>query len=183
MFTEKRLSDEEVRNELIKCAGAQFDPALTDAFVRLIDRKELQVSTENGMATDERGITLISAKLENRLQSDLLQKKQINNPTHVRMMCYVIKLMEKKNKNISVLFYGPNKSVYNAEEKLDNAWNDINSFTKTYMKGQDIIVRYDCDLNVLALFDRDEDEIKVFVQNFMDNNKDSIVFDIDNKYY
>jgi HD-GYP domain-containing protein (c-di-GMP phosphodiesterase class II) len=35
----KRLSDEKVRAELIKGAGTQFDPALIEIFVRLVDAK------------------------------------------------------------------------------------------------------------------------------------------------
>ena len=36
--------------------------------------------------------------LETKLQSDLLLgKENILNPSHVRMLCYVMKLMEKKN--------------------------------------------------------------------------------------
>ena len=37
----KRLADEQVRNEIQRCAGTQFDPALAEIFIRLIDEGEL----------------------------------------------------------------------------------------------------------------------------------------------
>ena len=39
----KRLSDEAVREEILRCAGTQFDPALAEIFVRLMDDGELRV--------------------------------------------------------------------------------------------------------------------------------------------
>lgn len=159
----KRLTDEEVRNELIRCSGKQYDPALTEAFVRVIDRGELKAYTENGIATNSKGVQLISSRLENKLHSDLLQNKTINNPTHVRMMCYVIKLMEKKEKKITVVFYGPDKNINPSPEKMDNAWEDLNAFAKNYITGQDMIIRYNDELNVVALFERDDEQISGFL--------------------
>ena len=37
----KRLTNEEVREELIRCSGKQFDPELTEVFVKLLDNGEL----------------------------------------------------------------------------------------------------------------------------------------------
>lgn len=39
----KRLDDETVRAEIIRCAGTQFDPALAEIFVRLMDRGDIKV--------------------------------------------------------------------------------------------------------------------------------------------
>lgn len=159
----KRLTDEEVRNELIRCSGTQFDPALTDAFVSLIDEGELVISTEDGMATDEEGNVLISAKLENYLHTDLLNNVEIYNPTHVRMMCYVIKLMENKGKKISVIFCGPDISKITDESKIDEAWDNINAISKSFLTGQDMIVRYNKEYNVIAVFDREDSQIEEFL--------------------
>lgn len=151
----KHLSDEKVREELIKCAGTQFDPSLTESFVRLLDRGQLQVSTEDGMRVDENGAIFASAKLENRLQEDLLQQKEILNPSHVRMTCYIMKLMEKKNKNISILFYEINNEIENESEQ-SNTWNTLNACVKEYMTRYDMLIRYDVKSNVLVLIEKKE---------------------------
>ncbi|MBQ6441324.1 MAG: HD-GYP domain-containing protein [Lachnospiraceae bacterium] len=46
----KRLSDEEVRAEIIRCSGAQFDPVLAEIFVRLMDNGEIHPLTVDGVA-------------------------------------------------------------------------------------------------------------------------------------
>lgn len=162
----KRLTDEEVRKEFIKCAGSQFDPALTKALVRLIDNGELRVSTADGMSIDENGKILVSSKLENKLHNDLLQDKHIENPTHVRMMCYVIKLMEKKKKPVQVLFYGSKvfsgRTDQPTDEERNATWDKLNAVAKRYMTGQDIVIQYNDEYNALAFFGKDE-EIKAFL--------------------
>jgi len=178
----KRLTDEEVRNEFVRCAGSQFDPALTDAFVRLIDRGDLQVNTEHGMSVDEEGRVRISSKLENRLQEDLLAKNEVTHPTHVRMMCYVIKLMEKKGNKISVIFYGPNVSLFESQEEIDNAWSEINTCSKEFISGQDMVIRYNSELNVLALFEKEEC-ITPFVEKVKSVNSNAIIYDINGTSY
>lgn len=176
----KRLTDTEVRNELLRCAGTQFDPRLTEAFIKLIDEGELVISTEEGMATDKEGKVLISAKLENYLHNDLLANEvDINNPTHVRMMCYVIKLMEKKGKKAAVLFYGPDRSMVSGDAQTEEAWSTMNAVSKEFLSGQDIVVRYSNELNVMAVFEREVDEIDIFVDNLKEAYPNSKVFNID----
>ena len=176
----KRLTDEEVRNELLRCSGTQFDPALTDAFVKLIDEGELVITTDNGMATDKNGNVLISAKLENRLHSDLLlNKADVTNPTHVRMMCYVIKLMERKGKNTSVIFCGPDRDKVVDEDRINEIWSMINTITKGFIASQDMIIKYSNELNVMAVFDREEIVIKDFIKKIYEEIPDSVVFRID----
>ncbi len=102
----KFLSEDEVRQEISRCAGTQFDPELAKLFLELIDKGEMKVKTENGVAVDESGRIRNSALLESRLQKDLLAKMDIVNPAHVRMLCYIMKLMEKQGKDYSVLFMG-----------------------------------------------------------------------------
>ena len=62
------MTDEAVRAEFIRCAGTQFDPALVEIFVKLLDSGEMHPYTVDGMATSEKGIVLKSSVLENRLQ-------------------------------------------------------------------------------------------------------------------
>lgn len=64
----KRLSNEYVRAEFVKCSGTQFDPVLTEIFVRLIDSGEMVPYTVDGLATTKTGDVLKSSLLENYLQ-------------------------------------------------------------------------------------------------------------------
>jgi HD-GYP domain-containing protein (c-di-GMP phosphodiesterase class II) len=38
------IGDSAARQELIKFAGSQFDPAVVDAFLRVLDRRDLELS-------------------------------------------------------------------------------------------------------------------------------------------
>lgn len=46
----KRLSDEQVRAELEKCAGSQFDPQLVKVFCELLDSSEITVQPQKGIS-------------------------------------------------------------------------------------------------------------------------------------
>lgn len=48
----KRLSDEQVRMELERCAGTQFDPHFIEKFCELLDSGELIVQTQKGNLAD-----------------------------------------------------------------------------------------------------------------------------------
>ena len=173
----RRLTDEDVKNELLRCAGTQFDPSLTAAFVRLIDRGELDVKTLEGMSTDEAGNVLLSAKLENKLQVDLLNKVNVNNPSHVRMMCYVIKLYERKGKNCDVLFYGPDLSDEDLKENAADAWDRVNASIKGSTTGQDMMIRYNDEFNVIALVDKHELLPKI-IEKMKTDNPSARIFDL-----
>lgn len=151
----KRLSDEQVRNEIERCAGTQFDPALARIFVRLLDSGKLQASTIDGVASDVGGRVLISGLLESKLQKDLINKEEILNPSHVRMLCYVIKLMEKKGKEYRVLFLGADV----APEEVSAA-----------LGPHDMNIMYTPDTRVLALYDRTDSETEEFIRGFSGAN-------------
>lgn len=94
-----------VRAEFIRCAGTQFDPALVEIFVKLLDSGEMHPYTVDGMATSEKGTVLKSAVLENRLQE--MTKSQdtlVKHPEHVRMLCFIMKLKEIKKEHTDVYF-------------------------------------------------------------------------------
>ncbi|MBE5907000.1 MAG: HD-GYP domain-containing protein, partial [Lachnospiraceae bacterium] len=156
----ERLTDEEVRKSLLDGAGSQFDPALTELFVRLLDRKELSANITHGMATNALGDVLVSAKLENRLQKDLLEGRHIAKPTHVRMLCYIIKLMEKRGVGYQVLLVRAQ-----AQEQI----SQIRSFIKPY----DLLLQYDENIHVLALFNRNHEEAQVTAIRIKDNIPDA----------
>lgn len=149
----KRLTDAQVREELLKASGTQFDPALTEMFIRLIDRKELSVMTVEGVAADLSGTVRKSSLLEDILQKDLLAGKNITNPTHIRMLCYILKLMEKKGKEYLVYF----ASAKNAD-MLVNA-------IKEQANAHDVFLNYTNDQYIIAFYDKTEEEKFVIVNS------------------
>ena len=149
----KRLSDEEVRQELVRCSGTQFDPALTEIFIRLLDKGELSADIKDGIATDSEGRMRTSSVLEDMLSHDLMNEVKVSNPSHVRMLCYILKLMEKKEKSYKVLLISD-----------DNSEEPMSAKTKATIKDlfddpHDVMIRYTSRSYIVALYDRSTDDI------------------------
>ncbi|WP_026653233.1 HD-GYP domain-containing protein [Butyrivibrio proteoclasticus] len=155
-----RLSDEEARNEIERCAGTQFDPTLADIFVRLIDSGEISALTVEGSATDSLGIVRNSALLERRLQDDLFKEMDIVNPTHVRMLCYIMKLMENKGKDYKVVFV----TVPDMQETY-------RAISSENLDAHDINIQYTKDVFVVAFYDKEEQQIRSFLDTVKESCK------------
>ena len=124
----KRLTDEAVRAEFIRCAGTQFDPALAEIFVKLLDIGEMHPYTVEGMATSKKGIVLKSAVLEDRLQEmTMSQDILVNHPEHVRMLCFIMKLIgqgvEIKQKQQEI--YLLDRQINAQKQKLEELQKEI----------------------------------------------------------
>lgn len=153
----KRLSDEEVRNEILRCAGTQFDPNLAEIFVRLLDEGKIHPITVEGLETNKEGFIRKSSLLEEKLQKDLSEgKENVLNPSHVRMICYILKL-EEYRKNKFEIFLVSLKNGAEDSEKL-------NSVVKEYVGPRDINVAYTKTQNIVVLFNRSPGEIKAALE-------------------
>ncbi|SFB70689.1 HD-GYP domain-containing protein [Butyrivibrio sp. YAB3001] len=159
-----RLSDEKVKEEFVKGAGTQFDPALSRIFVRMLDSGELNAYTIDGAALDVSNKVRNSSALEKKLQKDLLDEEDIQNPSHVRMLCYVMKLMEKKGKDYEVVF----ASVGNFAEKYQEV-------VKKFITAHDVNIRYTADEFIIALYDKAAEETDKFL-NEIKRNCPEVVF-------
>ena len=156
----KRLTDEEVRAEFIRCSGTQFDPALTEIFVQLLDSGEMQPYTVEGMATSEKGTVLKSAKLENRLQEMTSSKDSpVKHPEHVRMLCFIMKLKEKKKELVDVFI------VSLKDDELPE-YEETRSMTgqmiKAHMNMKDVSIECNDHMQIIALFEKTHEEIERF---------------------
>ncbi|MBO4266468.1 MAG: HD domain-containing protein [Lachnospiraceae bacterium] len=149
----KRLSDEEVRAELVRCSGTQFDPALTEIFIKLLDKGELSADIKDGIATDSEGRMRTSSVLEDMLSRDLMNEVKVNNPSHVRMLCYILKLMEKKEKSYKVLLIRDDSSDEPMSAKTKTAIKEL------FDDPHDVIIRYTSRSYIAALYDRSVDHI------------------------
>lgn len=156
----KRLTDEEVRAEFIRCSGTQFDPALTEIFVRLIDSGEMHPYTVEGLATTEEGSVLKAAVLENYLQELTKSgERPVKNPEHVRMLCFIMKLKEKKGERVDAYFIGLKN-----EEAGDCAdtWSSVEECIRSHLKMQDVNIECNDTMRLIAFFGRANEEIENF---------------------
>ncbi len=158
----KRLSDEEVREEILRCAGTQFDPTLSKIFVNLLDRGEIRACSFDESNPNRDGQQFISHRLENRLQKDVLDKGNIVHPSRIRMLCYVIKLMEKKGKSYSVFFVGMNKEIFDKEK-----WDEMREIFGNLIVGHDINIQYTDRKNIIALYDRSDNETQQMMNDII----------------
>ena len=158
----KRLTREEVIGELKKCSGTQFDPKIADIFISLLESGKISEVTIDGLAAGSTGEALESAKLEGQLQSDLQAGEKIIHPSHVRMLCYMIKLMEKKDKQYTVMYIGVDDDPQKNESEVASARRKITSIVTESITEHDINIRYNERLNVVALFDRTDEEVETF---------------------
>lgn len=149
-----------VRAEFIRCAGTQFDPALVEIFVKLLDSGEMHPYTVDGMATSEKGTVLKSAVLENRLQE--MTKSQdtlVKHPEHVRMLYFIMKLKEIKKEHTDVYFI----RVKDVEIPLDTEnCSVVEKMIKSHMRVRDVSTECNDSMKIIALFDRTDEEIERF---------------------
>ena len=150
------LPDERVRNEILNGAGTQFDPALVPIFIRLMDSGELNMEAysveDTGMTQQGKN----AIRLEYKLQNDLMAGMKIVNPSHIRMLCYIMKLMERKGKEYQVLMV-----------ESDDDQTKVRDELRKYLAAHDLIVSYEANSYLVAMYDVDEGE----KQKYMDSIK------------
>ena len=174
----KRLTDEEVIAEIKRCSGKQFDPAIAEIFIRMIERGDFKVATVDGMETNEQGVVYRSSLLERHLQMDIkADPDRIFQPSHVRMICYVMKLAEKNDRRFDVFFAGivPESCGHDGEECHEHEAGRhgvtpemeemFDAHIRKLLGIRDISIDYDIESNIIVLFDRDEEEMKKVREN------------------
>lgn len=149
-----RLSDKEVREEILRCAGTQFDPALAALFVNILDRGDLKPNTIDGLETNAAGRILKSALLEEKMQKDNINGEQIVNPDHIRMASYIIKLAELKDREFELVI---------VKETEKSSKEEITAIIKKNIRVKDIDIKYTENQNIIVLFDRTIEEMNVFL--------------------
>lgn len=150
----RRLSDKEVREEILRCAGTQFDPALAALFVNILDRGDLKPNTIDGLETNAAGRILKSALLEEKMQKDNINGEQIVNPDHIRMASYIIKLAELKDREFELVI---------VKETEKSSKEEITAIIKKNIRVKDIDIKYTDNQNIIVLFDRTIEEMNVFL--------------------
>lgn len=168
-----RLSDEQVRAEIEKNAGTQFDPYLAKVFCRLLDSGEMCVQTQNGFEVNENGEILKSSLLRQMLVNNLKEGKQkIIHPSFVRMVSYIIKMSEKQNQKIYVFLVRVEGSRLTPEEAqvIQQLKEDIDGI----IRPKDISIQYSKYERLVVCFDLDHDIIVRRLEDLQKRRKESV---------
>lgn len=159
----KCLSNEEIRAEIVKCSGTQFDPALAEIFVRLMDSGEIVPYTVDGMAAARNGAVLKSALLEDYLQTNAGSvETKAKKPAYIRMLCYIVKMKEKKGERVDIFLL---KSLEDSAENREA----INVLVKPYLQPEDINIEYNEYKHIVVLFQKTDEKINRFVEALQDS--------------
>ncbi|MBO6007370.1 MAG: hypothetical protein J6P78_02250, partial [Lachnospiraceae bacterium] len=97
---------------------------------------------------------------------------RVFQPSHVRMICYVMKLAEKNDRRFDVFFAGvlPGHCSIDGEECREHAPGNhgvtreleeaFDAHIRKNLDIRDISIDYDIESNIIVLFDRDESGMK-----------------------
>lgn len=116
--------------------------------------------TVEGMATSEKGTVLKSAVLENRLQEmTMSQDTLVNHPEYVRMLCFIMKLKEKKKERTDVFIISIKDDEIPADVEVRSV---VENMIKSHMRMKDVSIECNDSMKIIALFDKTDEEIVRF---------------------
>lgn len=103
----RRLSDEEVRKEIERCSGTQFDPDLAKIFISLLDSGNIKPETNDGFENIYDEGKSLSLALQKLIQKNntYTGAYEMTNPEFMRMIVYIIKLAERNRQSLIVKLF------------------------------------------------------------------------------
>ncbi len=100
------------------------------------------------MATTKTGDVLKSSLLENYLQkSRNSDETKANKPSHIRMLCYIMKLKEKKGERVNIFL------IKLFDISKDNQ-ESVNKLIKPILQADDISLAYSENIRIISLFEK-----------------------------
>lgn len=149
----KRLSSEEVRAEIVRCKGSQFDPELAEIFIKLMDKGEMVPQTVDGMTISKTGEVTKAAQLEKYLQiTSESEESKSKNPSYIRMLSYFIKLKENNGEQVNIFILS-----------LKDKSFDVKKIIASIIKSEDISICFNDNQYIITLFGRTDEQIKEFM--------------------
>ena len=129
----------------------------------MLERGVMKAATVDGMEVGVSGKLYRSSMLEKKLQNDIRSDHDsVLNPSHVRMICYIMKLAEKNDRKFDIFFTG----IEVPEGKRADG-DFVASVRKAYsehvmkhINKRDIYIEYGPSSNIVVLFDRDDEGMK-----------------------
>jgi hypothetical protein len=84
------------------------------------------------------------------------------------MLCYILKLMEKKGEDYQVVFVGPSDDTMTGTE-LSSFIKKISNTVSSRVCGHDLTLRYTDRLSIAALYNRTAEEAQAFAADLVEN--------------
>ena len=114
----RRLTDAQVRDEIERCSGSQFDPMMVPVFLSLLDSGEIKPISEDGFEYSAEGNRSKAAILQKMLVSpqEYSGAYEVTNPEFMRMLVYIVKLAERNRQNIKIMLFKVEESPFSVSE-------------------------------------------------------------------
>ena len=173
-----RLDDSEVKAEIEKCSGSQFDPYLASVFGKLIDTGEVTPVTVGGLEVNKKGEISHSSILEAVLRKSIALEKGVINPSYIRMVCYLLKLAERYEDKADIFFVeitGKNGAQI-AKAKEETAKEKLTAAISKHLERYDINIEYTKNRNLCVFFNRNLKQLAEVVDVIKSESDDE--FDI-----
>ncbi|MGN0241957.1 MAG: HD-GYP domain-containing protein [Candidatus Weimeria sp.] len=162
----RRLTNEQVREELVKGSGTQFDPDLTKIFIHLMDTGEIAPVTVDGMATTETGEVMKSSLLQNfahRMSES--EDTKPDRPNFIRMVCYLIKMKEKNGERTDLFILRfPDSGTGDRKLIIDAA--------RPFVGEDDISIGFNSKSQLVVLFGKTDEQIEDFKKGIQNASAD-----------
>ena len=173
-----RLDDSEVRAEIERCAGSQFDPYLASVFSKLIDEGEVTPVTVGGLEVNKKGEISHSSILESVLRKSIALEKGVTKPSYIRMVCYLLKLAEKFDDKADIFFIEVSRKDLKEISKADTerAKEKLASSVSRHLERYDLLIEYTSFRSLCVLFKRDLKKLTETVNEIKQESDDE--FDI-----
>lgn len=149
----KSLSGQEIRQELEKGKGSQFDPYLETVFCEMFDTGKLYLYVDE--AENEKENTCVGY-LNALLVKDLMAPtyRQIKHTSQIRMMSYIVKLCRKRSIDVAILAITIQEKTPEtlSAASWDECQNELRADLKSEMRSSDLSVAYCDNMRLLVLF-------------------------------
>ena len=161
----RRLTDSEVKKEILSCSGTQFDPHLVDILIALMDAGKLYVPTPVKNSSEEIDTMPSSIAMENLLlfHHNYSTQQELCNPAYIRMVSYLVKLAEKKNTPASIVLFTVEKNKTKSITTFA-AGNDIlNEAMNLVHDANNLFLQYTRNQKILLVNNKDSEQVHALV--------------------
>lgn len=163
----RRLSDQQVFDEIKRCSGTQFDPHMAEVFCSLIESGQIKAITYNGIETDSRGVPYQASVLESLVHkvNEIICYK-ITNPDHIRMACYLAKTAEQSGHKVDIYLVGfwDRFAKTIRPDDLFNYMKTVKDAVESVTDVQDIVLDFTLDKVLIMFYNKSELNIRLKIE-------------------
>ena len=179
-----RLSDEEVKKEIKRCSGLQFDPVLAEVFLTLISERKIRPISTDGFETmnyDKSNTTSLARQKMIQSQKPYSGAYEISNPEFMRMIIYIIKLAERNRKPLTVKLFTIERADGSelVGTDIDEASDFLRAIIVSSIRSTDITTPYSRTKRMVLFFNADSENSVHAIEHI---NEKCAELDVEKKY-